>query len=182
MPPAGSPDGVRGVHATATQAGAFWLSGAAVSLFRPQTGLRRRRNLLLQTKNQGVFEVSKRALSTDKAPAAIGPYSQAVEAGGLLFISGQIPLVPDTGELEQGDFAAHVRRVLDNFEAILSEAGLSWDNVVKTTVYLVDMSRFQEFNALYAERFSADPAARAVVQVAALPRGVALEMEGIAAR
>lgn len=124
----------------------------------------------------------KSTVSTDKAPAAIGPYSQAVEAGGLLFISGQIPLVPETGEIEQGDFAAHVERVLDNFEAILKEAGMGWENVVKTTVFLVDLGRFQEFNALYGKRFSQQPAARAVVQVSALPRGVAVEMEGIAAR
>lgn len=124
----------------------------------------------------------KSTVSTDKAPAAIGPYSQAVEAGGLLFISGQIPLVPETGEIEQGDFAAHVERVLDNFEAILKEAGMGWENVVKTTVFLIDLGRFQEFNALYGQRFSQQPAARAVVQVSALPRGVAVEMEGIAAR
>jgi 2-iminobutanoate/2-iminopropanoate deaminase len=125
--------------------------------------------------------MEKRTITTDRAPAAIGPYSQAVAAGSLLFVSGQIPLDPVTGQVVDGGFAAQARRVLDNFLAVVEAAGLTPEHVVRTTVYLTDLSRFQEFNALYAERFGSSPPARAVVQVCALPRGVEIEMDGIAA-
>ena len=125
--------------------------------------------------------MEKKTITTDRAPAAIGPYCQAVVAGSLLFVSGQIPLDPATGQVVDGGFAAQARRVLDNFLAVVEAAGLTPEHVVLTTVYLTDLSRFQEFNALYAERFGSSPPARAVVQVSALPRGVEIEMDGIAA-
>lgn len=124
--------------------------------------------------------MAKKIISTDKAPAAIGPYSQAVRSGDLLFISGQIPLDPASGDVVSLDFSMQVTRVLDNFEAVLQAAGAGWGDVVKTTVYLTDLGCFAEFNALYAKRFTSDPPARAVVQVSALPKGVQVEMEGIA--
>lgn len=124
--------------------------------------------------------MEKRIVSTDRAPAAIGPYSQAVAAGGFLFISGQIPLDPASGEVVDGGFPAQAQRVLDNFLAVVEAAGLKPEHVVRTTVYLTDLSRFQEFNALYAERFGSSLPARAVVQVSALPRGVEIEMDGMA--
>ncbi len=124
--------------------------------------------------------MERRKISTDRAPAAIGPYSQAVAAGGLLFISGQIPLDPATGEVVEGGFEEQARRVLDNFLAVLEAAGLGPEDVARTTVYLTDLARFQEFNALYAARFGDSLPARAVVQVSALPRGVQIEMDGIA--
>ncbi len=124
--------------------------------------------------------MERRKISTDRAPAAIGPYSQAVAAGGLLFISGQIPLDPATGEVVEGGFEEQARRVLDNFLAVLEAAGLGPEDVARTTVYLTDLTRFQEFNALYAARFGDSLPARAVVQVSALPRGVQIEMDGIA--
>jgi len=122
----------------------------------------------------------KTIIWTDEAPAAIGPYSQAVRMGSLLFVSGQIPLVPSTGELQPGGLADQARRVLQSFISIVRAAGLDTSNVAKTTVYLTDLANFQEFNALYAEIFGTEPPARAVVQVSALPRGVQVEMEGIA--
>mgnify|MGYP005861685671 CR=1 FL=1 len=123
--------------------------------------------------------MTKKIISTDKAPAAIGPYSQAVRSGDLLFISGQIPLDPASGDVVSLDFSMQVIQVLDNFEAVLQAAGVGWGEVVKTTVYLTDLGRFAEFNALYAKRFTSEPPARAVVQVSALPKGVQVEMEGI---
>lgn len=121
------------------------------------------------------------SVSTDKAPAAIGPYSQAVMSGGFVFISGQIPLNPASGEVVAGGFQEQAARVLDNFQAVVEAAGATLDDVVKTTVYVTDIAHFQEFNNLYALRFGAARPARAVVQVSALPRGVMVEMEGIAA-
>lgn len=126
--------------------------------------------------------MSKQSIATGRAPAAIGPYSQAIEAGGFVFISGQIPLVPGSGELEAGGFSDQVRRVISNFGGILEAAGLSWSDVVKTTVFLTDMGNFKEFNGIYAELFSEDPPARAVVEVSKLPREVLIEMEGVAVR
>lgn len=123
--------------------------------------------------------LSKKIISTDKAPAAIGPYSQAVRVNGLLFISGQIPLDPESGEVVSDDFEQQVTRVLDNFEAVLLAGGASWGDVAKTTIYLTDLRRFQDFNTLYAARFSSEPPARAVIEVSALPKGVQIEMEGV---
>jgi 2-iminobutanoate/2-iminopropanoate deaminase len=122
----------------------------------------------------------RHALSTDGAPAAIGPYSQAIVAGGFVFCSGQIPLDPATGELVTGDVAAQTRRVLDNLRAVLDAAGSSLDAVVKTTVFLADMADFAAMNAVYAEYFHAPAPARSTVQAAALPRAARVEIEVVA--
>lgn len=121
-----------------------------------------------------------RTLHTDNAPAAIGPYSQAVIANGFLFTAGQIPLDPTSGEIVPGDVVAQARQVFKNLEAILTEAGASWQDVVKTTVYLQDMADFPRVNEVYAEAFGSARPARSTVQVAALPRGVAVEIDVIA--
>ncbi|MBI5018529.1 MAG: RidA family protein [Deltaproteobacteria bacterium] len=123
----------------------------------------------------------KRRVETGRAPAAIGPYSQAVVAGGWVYCSGQIPLVPETGELVDGPLEAQARRVLDNLAAVLEAAGSNLDLVVKTTVFLRDLQDFAAFNAVYAEYFTGAPPARSTVQVAALPRGARLEVEAVAA-
>jgi 2-iminobutanoate/2-iminopropanoate deaminase len=122
----------------------------------------------------------RQAIAADGAPAAIGPYSQAIVAGGFVFCSGQIPLDPATGELVTGDVAAQTRRVLDNVRAVLESAGTSLDAVAKTTVFLADMSDFAAMNAVYAEYFSAPAPARSTVQAAALPRAARVEIEVVA--
>jgi len=119
-------------------------------------------------------------LHTDKAPAAIGPYSQAVIANGFLFTAGQIPLDPVSGDIIAGDVVAQARQVFSNLEAILTEAGCTWQDVVKTTVYLQDMADFPRVNEVYAEAFGSARPARSTVQVAALPRGVAVEIDVMA--
>ena len=119
----------------------------------------------------------KEAISTKEAPAAIGPYSQAVRAGGLLFVSGQIPLDPVTGELVRGDAAAQAEQVMKNLRAVLEAGGCGFGDVVRATVYLVDLAQFGAVNAVY-ERFVPAPyPARATLQVAALPRGAQVEIE-----
>lgn len=123
----------------------------------------------------------KKAISTDKAPGAIGPYSQAIDAGAFLFISGQIPVVPATGEIPEG-ITAQTTQVITNIKAILKEAGLTIDNVVKTTVFLADMSLFGDMNAVYAESFTAPFPARSAVAVKELPKQVLVEIEVIAAK
>ena len=119
-------------------------------------------------------------ISTDNAPAAIGPYSQAIRAGKFLFCSGQIALDPATGVLIDGDVAAQTRRVMQNVAALLDAADLSFRHVVKTTVYLISMDDFAAMNAVYGEFFEGVPPARSTVAVAALPRGAAVEIEVIA--
>jgi 2-iminobutanoate/2-iminopropanoate deaminase len=119
-------------------------------------------------------------VSTDRAPAAIGPYSQGVRAGELLFASGQIPLDPSTGELVAGDVTAQTRRTMENLRAVLEASGSSLEHVLKTTVYLVDLGEFARFNQAYAEFFRGHLPARSTVQVAALPRGARVEIEAIA--
>jgi 2-iminobutanoate/2-iminopropanoate deaminase len=119
-------------------------------------------------------------VATQQAPAAIGPYSQAVRAGDFLFFSGQIPLDPATGEIVGKDAEGQSRQVLTNIQAVLSAAGLDFGNVVKTTVYLTDMRDFEVINRVYGEYFGAAAPARATVQVAALPKQVLIEIEGIA--
>lgn len=121
-----------------------------------------------------------KAISTADAPAAIGPYSQAIKSGDLVFLSGQVPIDPKTGELVGGDIAAQTERVLDNLAAVLAAAGAGFDDVVKTTIYLVDLGDFQVVNQTYARRFSAAPPARATVQVSALPKGARVEIDAIA--
>jgi 2-iminobutanoate/2-iminopropanoate deaminase len=120
------------------------------------------------------------AISTLDAPAAIGPYSQAIRSGDLVFLSGQVPIDPKTGELVTGDIAVQTDRVLDNLGAVLAAAGSGFGDVVKTTIYLVDLGDFQMVNQTYAKRFTAAPPARATVQVSALPKGARVEIDAIA--
>ena len=120
-------------------------------------------------------------IHTDKAPEAIGPYSQGIIANGFLFTAGQIPLDPATGETVEGDIVAQTERVMKNLEAILKQAGASWNTVVKTTVYLQDLTEFPRMNEVYARAFGSARPARSTVQVAALPRGVMVEIDVVAA-
>jgi 2-iminobutanoate/2-iminopropanoate deaminase len=131
--------------------------------------------------NQGDMHMKKTVIATAQAPAAIGPYSQAVKAGDLLFISGQIGIDPATQEVVAGGVEAQARQVLRNIGAILAAAGLEYGNVVKTTIFLADMADFKAVNALYAEFFPAPFPARSTVAVRELPRSVAIEIETIAA-
>jgi 2-iminobutanoate/2-iminopropanoate deaminase len=121
-----------------------------------------------------------KTIATPGAPAAIGPYSQAVVDGGFLFSSGQIPLDPSTGELVSGDIETAVERVFDNIEAILKAAGLSLADVVKTTVYLLRMEEFGKMNGVYARRFGSHRPARSTVAVAQLPRDAPVEIDVVA--
>jgi 2-iminobutanoate/2-iminopropanoate deaminase len=121
------------------------------------------------------------AIATQAAPAAIGPYSQATRASGFVFLSGQIPIDPTTGRIVEGGIVQETERVLDNLGAILAAAGLSFDHVVKTTIYLVDLGDFQTVNEAYGKRFARTLPARATVQVVALPRGARVEIDAIAA-
>jgi 2-iminobutanoate/2-iminopropanoate deaminase len=122
----------------------------------------------------------KTALSTADAPAAIGPYSQAVRAGSFAFLSGQIPLDPATGQMVEGDVAAQTERVMKNLAAVLAAAGCGWADVVKTTIYLVDLGAFATVNGVYGRFFEPPFPARATVQVAALPRGALVEIDAVA--
>lgn len=122
----------------------------------------------------------KEAISTTGAPAAIGPYSQAVRAGKLVFLSGQVPLDPATGTLAEGDITAQTRRVMENLAAVLQAAGCSFGDVVRTTIYLLDLGNFAAVNEAYASYLTAPYPARATVQVSALPRGAAIEIDMIA--
>jgi 2-iminobutanoate/2-iminopropanoate deaminase len=120
------------------------------------------------------------AISTPGAPKAIGPYSQAIRAGSLLFVSGQIPIDPATGQIVDGDIAAQTRRVFENLQAILEAAGASLDAVVRSTVYLADMNDFAAMNEVYGTFFSAPAPARATVQAARLPKDARVEIDVIA--
>lgn len=123
----------------------------------------------------------KKIIATNQAPAAIGPYSQGVKtAGGLLFVSGQIPLVPTTGELIDGGIEEQTTQVLDNLKAILTEAGFTLADVVKTTVYLKDLSHFATVNAIYAKYFQQDCPARVCVEVSKLPKDALVEIDVVA--
>ena len=122
----------------------------------------------------------REAIATAGAPKAIGPYSQAVRMGGLLFCSGQIPLDPATGELLPGDIAAQTHRVFANLAAVLAEAGVGFDAVARTTVYLADMNDFAAMNAVYATYFSQPAPARSTIQAAALPKNARVEIDVIA--
>lgn len=123
--------------------------------------------------------MTRQTIHTDAAPAAIGTYSQAVRAGNLVFISGQIPLVPATMELPDGDFAARARQVFDNLKAIAEAAGGGLDNAVKLTIFLTDLDTFATVNEVMADYFAEPYPARAAVQVAALPKGVDIEADAI---
>lgn len=118
---------------------------------------------------------------TAEAPEAIGPYSQAIKANGFLFTSGQIAIDPKTGQMSAVDPVAQTRQVMDNLGAILAAEGLSFAEVVKTTIFLTDLGDFQRVNDAYASYFQADPPARSTVQVAALPKGAKVEIEAVAA-
>ena len=122
----------------------------------------------------------KKIVSTDRAPKAIGPYSQAVSANGFLFLSGQIPLDPATGGVVKGSIAEQTERVLESVRGVLEAAGLSFDHVVKTTVFLKDMGEFAAMNEVYSRYFANEPPARSTVEVARLPRDVRVEIEVIA--
>jgi 2-iminobutanoate/2-iminopropanoate deaminase len=125
--------------------------------------------------------MSKAAIATDQAPAAIGPYSQAVRAGNFVFTSGQIALDPRTGALVEGGIEAETRQVLDNLTAVLEAAGAGWRDVVRTTIFLADLGDFALVNKLYGERVGAGVLpARSTVQVAKLPRGAAVEIDAVA--
>ena len=124
--------------------------------------------------------MNKQIIQTENAPAAIGPYSQAVKVGSLLFISGQIPLDPATGNLVHGDIAAETHRVMKNLEAILLAAGLNLENVVKTTIFLKNMDEFAHVNAVYASYFTGNFPARETVEVSRLPKNVNVEISAIA--
>jgi 2-iminobutanoate/2-iminopropanoate deaminase len=120
-------------------------------------------------------------ISTSKAPAAIGPYSQAISSGGFLFCSGQIPLDPSSGEMVCGSIEEETTRVMENLQAVLAAAGISFEQVVKTTLYIVDMDDFPVVNQIYGRYFSEIKPARVTVAVAALPRGARIEIDAIAA-
>jgi 2-iminobutanoate/2-iminopropanoate deaminase len=122
----------------------------------------------------------KKIISTSDAPAAIGPYSQAIRAGTMLFCSGQIPLDPKTGQIVSGGIDAQTKRVCDNITAVLKAEGLSFADIVKTTIFLTDLGDFQTVNEIYGKYFSENPPARSTVQVAALPKGAKVEIEAIA--
>ena len=123
----------------------------------------------------------KTIVNTDKAPAAIGPYSQATVHNGVVYVSGQLPIDPVTGELETGDIAAQTRLVMKNLAAIIDAAGSNMDNVLKCTILLTDMAHFAQVNEVYASFFTGSPPARICYQVSALPKGVAVEVDAICA-
>jgi 2-iminobutanoate/2-iminopropanoate deaminase len=124
--------------------------------------------------------MGKRVIYTDKAPKAIGPYSQAIQAGNFLFLSGQIPLDPKTGELLKGDIRKQTQQVLENIKGVLESQGLGMENVVKATLFLKDIENFNQVNEVYATYFPSSPPARSTVEVAKLPRDADIEIEAIA--
>jgi 2-iminobutanoate/2-iminopropanoate deaminase len=127
-----------------------------------------------------VFETVKQIVATREAPQAIGPYSQAVRAGGLVFLSGQIPLDPETGEFVAGGIGEQTEQVLRNISKVLEAAGTGLERVVKTTVYLADMNDFAAMNEVYARYFESEPPARSTVQAARLPRDARVEIDAVA--
>ena len=122
----------------------------------------------------------KKQIQTKAAPAAIGPYSQAVQAGSLIFYSGQIPLLPESGNLVAGGIVEQTRQVMANMQAVLYASGRNFSDIIKTTIYLTDLADFATVNEIYGEVFTEIPPARACVQVAALPKGAQVEIEWIA--
>lgn len=126
--------------------------------------------------------MEKKIIRTDNAPAPIGPYNQAVQFGNLLFISGQIALDAVTGELVQGDIKEETHKVMQNLDAILKEAGMDFSNILKTTIFLMDMGQFAQVNEVYGSYFSENPPARETVQVSGLPKGVKVEISMIAGK
>ncbi len=122
----------------------------------------------------------KTVIQTANAPAAVGPYSQAIDCGDFVFCSGQIPLVPETGLMVEGGIEEQTRQMFANIKAVLEEAGLTFDNVIKTTVFMTDLSQFATFNNIYGAYFPTNPPARSCVEVSALPKGAMVECEVIA--
>jgi 2-iminobutanoate/2-iminopropanoate deaminase len=122
----------------------------------------------------------KKIVATDKAPKAIGPYSQAIVHNGVAYLSGQIPLDPGTGQLVEGDISAQTARVLENLSGLLAACGSGLDRVVKTTVYMKDMGDFAKMNEVYGKYFAANPPARSTIEAARLPRDVQVEIDAIA--
>jgi 2-iminobutanoate/2-iminopropanoate deaminase len=122
----------------------------------------------------------KKIISTNEAPAAVGPYSQAVRAGSMVFCAGQIPLDPKSGQIVSQDISEQTRRVLDNITAVLKAEGLTFEHIVKTTIFLIDLNDFQTVNEIYGSYFKQQPPARSTVQVSALPKGARVEIEAIA--
>jgi 2-iminobutanoate/2-iminopropanoate deaminase len=129
---------------------------------------------------QGGLKVMKKVIQTDKAPKAIGPYSQAIQAGNMIFLSGQIPIDPKTGELTGGDIRQQTQQVLENIKGLLESQRLGMEDVIKVTIFLKDMGNFNQVNEVYAAYFSSFPPARSTVEVAKLPRNVEIEIEAIA--
>lgn len=126
--------------------------------------------------------MNKKAIRTDNAPAPIGPYNQAIQYGDMLFVSGQIAIDPKTGELVQGDIQEETRMVMENLKAVLQEAGMDFTNIIKSSIFLMDMGQFAQVNEVYAAYFSDTPPARETVQVAGLPKGVNVEISVVAGR
>jgi len=124
--------------------------------------------------------MKKKVIQTEKAPKAIGPYSQAIQAGNLIFLSGQIPIDPEIGELVKGGIRQQTTRVLENIKGIVESQGIKMENVIKTTVFLKDMGSFNQMNEVYATYFPSFPPARSTVEVGRLPREVEIEIEAIA--
>ncbi|NIQ37325.1 MAG: reactive intermediate/imine deaminase [Proteobacteria bacterium] len=124
--------------------------------------------------------MEKTAISTDKAPQAIGPYSQAVRVGDFLFLSGQISIDPSTGKMVEGDFKEQALRVMENVKGLLESQGLGMDSIVKTTIFLKDMKDYPKMNEIYGGYFHDNPPARSTVEVGGLPKGAAVEIEAIA--
>jgi 2-iminobutanoate/2-iminopropanoate deaminase len=124
----------------------------------------------------------KTVISTTEAPAAIGPYSQGIAAGSFVFCSGQIPLDPATGKLISDDISLQTERVLENIAAVLGAQGIGLEDVVKTTVFMTDLAKFDEMNTVYGNYFPGNPPARSTIQVAALPKGANVEIEAIAVK
>ena len=124
----------------------------------------------------------KNVIFSQEAPAAVGPYSHAIDCGKLVFLSGQVPLVPQTGLLAEGGIEGQTRQMLSNIQAVLKSCGLGLDSVVKTTVFMTDLKDFNTFNEIYAEYFPENPPARSCVQVAALPKGALVEIECVCVR
>jgi len=133
-----------------------------------------------ETKLQLKKEIIMRIIATEKAPAAIGPYSQGVAMNGFVFVSGQLPINPETGDITTENAKDMTRQAMKNIEEILTEAGSSLDKIVKTTIYVTDLKLFGEVNQAYSEFFGDNPPARSCVQVSALPKGAGIEIEVIA--
>lgn len=126
--------------------------------------------------------MEKKVIRTENAPAPIGPYNQAIQYGDMLFVSGQIAIDPATGNLVEGDIQAETRMVMQNLEAVLAAAGMNFSNVIKSSIFLMDMGQFAQVNEVYAGYFTVDPPARETVQVAGLPKGVNVEISVVAGK